>query len=95
MEVGLLTFRVGVRVDGGVSGFEAERLADHRVAYLEYEGEISGGRGSVRRVAEGVVENLQESENRIEVRGVMGGVRVDFVGRPVGAGVWRFETDRR
>jgi hypothetical protein len=29
------------------------RLNNHRRAYLEYEGEISGGRGWVRRVAEG------------------------------------------
>ena len=31
----------------------AERIADHRVAYLTYEGEISGGRGRVKRVAAG------------------------------------------
>lgn len=29
------------------------QLADHRRAYLDYEGEISGGRGSVRRVSAG------------------------------------------
>lgn len=29
------------------------QLADHRRAYLEYQGEISGGRGSVRRVDTG------------------------------------------
>ncbi|MCG3183600.1 MAG: hypothetical protein ICCCNLDF_01705 [Planctomycetes bacterium] len=29
------------------------QLADHRRVYLEYEGEISGGRGTVRRVAAG------------------------------------------
>jgi hypothetical protein len=29
------------------------QLADHRRAYLDYEGEVSGGRGSVRRVAAG------------------------------------------
>jgi hypothetical protein len=28
-------------------------LADHRRDYLTYEGPVSGGRGSVRRVAEG------------------------------------------
>ena len=27
-----------------------ERLADHRLDYLEYEGPVSGDRGSVRRV---------------------------------------------
>lgn len=29
------------------------RIADHRCAYLEYEGPVSGGRGSVRRVTAG------------------------------------------
>lgn len=29
------------------------QLADHRRAYLDYEGEVSGGRGSVQRVAAG------------------------------------------
>lgn len=29
---------------------EVERIADHRLAYLDYEGPISGGRGTVRRL---------------------------------------------
>jgi hypothetical protein len=32
-----------------------ERLADHRRAYLDYEGPVSRGRGEVRRVAAGTV----------------------------------------
>lgn len=35
----------------------AERLADHRLAYLEYEGPVSGGRGSVRRLDAGTYAN--------------------------------------
>jgi hypothetical protein len=31
----------------------ARALADHRLHYLEYQGEISGGRGSVRRLDSG------------------------------------------
>ena len=31
----------------------ATRIADHRREYLTYEGEISGGRGEVRRVRDG------------------------------------------
>jgi hypothetical protein len=33
-----------------------EPIADHRLLYLDYEGPISGDRGSVRRVAAGTVE---------------------------------------
>lgn len=32
---------------------DADRLADHRLTYLEYEGPISGGRGHVRRLDQG------------------------------------------
>lgn len=48
---GLVTFRLA-EVPRGTS-FEAERLPDHRREYLQYEGEISGGRGRVSRVEEG------------------------------------------
>ena len=30
-----------------------DKLADHRIAYLDYEGPISGGRGRVRRIVSG------------------------------------------
>jgi len=34
----------------------ARRIGDHRKAYLDYEGPVSGGRGDVRRVDAGLVE---------------------------------------
>ena len=34
-------------------GMSCKSLFDHRLDYLDYEGEISGGRGSVRRVESG------------------------------------------
>ncbi len=46
----------------------AEQLADHRLAYLDYEGEVSGGRGRVARVAAGEYELLAESDGLIQVR---------------------------
>lgn len=53
----LVAFRVGERIDVRTC-FEwtAQRLPDHRRAYLDYEGEVSGGRGHVRRVASGKCE---------------------------------------
>lgn len=39
----------------------AERIGDHRKAYLTYEGAISGGRGIVRRVEEGTCASEVES----------------------------------
>lgn len=40
----------------------AIRLADHRSAYLTYEGEISRGRGRVRRVDEGQQRMIRQSD---------------------------------
>ena len=36
----------------------AAQLPPHRLAYLDYEGPVSGGRGQVRRVARGDFERL-------------------------------------
>lgn len=49
----LLTFRLYRLGKDGVEILTATRLADHRRLYLDYEGEIAGGRGCVQRVAAG------------------------------------------
>lgn len=45
----------------------AERLADHRLMYLDYEGPVSGGRGYVVRLDDGVFDWVERGESRIEV----------------------------
>jgi hypothetical protein len=49
----------------------ARRLADHRLAYLIYEGPVSGNRGAVFRWDQGEYEITYESEHEIafEIRG--------------------------
>ena len=44
------------------SRIEVERLADHRRAYLDYEGPLSGGRGRVTRVEAGVYDSQAGSD---------------------------------
>ena len=44
--------------DESGSAVEAERLPDHRPLYLDFEGEVSGGRGVVRRVDDGEYDLL-------------------------------------
>lgn len=46
----------------------AKRLADHRFAYLEYEGPISGGRGNVRRVDQGEYQLVKRDSDRLELK---------------------------
>jgi hypothetical protein len=49
----------------------ALRIADHRTAYLTYEGPISGDRGTVRIAERGTCRVLEETETllRLEVQG--------------------------
>jgi len=49
----------------------ARALPDHRLDYFTYEGPISGGRGSVRRVDGGTFHGLEWGPHR--VRGTLAG----------------------
>jgi hypothetical protein len=53
-----------------VSGVDlpARALGDHRLVYWEYEGEISGGRGSVRRVDRGEYQVEEWTAERVRAR---------------------------
>jgi hypothetical protein len=46
----------------------ADALADHRLAYLDYEGPISGDRGCVSRWDQGEYEVLTEHPDELTVR---------------------------
>ena len=46
---------------------DAERLVDHRIQYLDYEGPITGNRGHVTRWDAGEYQVLTETEQQIEV----------------------------
>lgn len=73
------------------AGAEAIRIQDHRPLYLDYEGEISGGRGRVRIHDRGDydVELWSDTEVRVSVRGslwsgrwrLIDGAAVDAQGR--------------
>ncbi len=41
----------------------AERIQDHRRLYLEFEGELTGGRGCVRRIERGTAQLLHLSDD--------------------------------
>jgi DNA polymerase ligase (LigD)-like protein len=46
----------------------ARALPDHRMDYLDYEGEVSGGRGTVRRWDRGEYEVLEWAPERVRVK---------------------------
>ncbi len=63
----LRTWAIDAPIVPGVD-LPARALADHRRIYLTYEGPISGGRGTVRRVAEGTFRTLEWEDDRVYVR---------------------------
>jgi hypothetical protein len=67
----LLSLQTQSRPDDPRSGvFAARQLPDHRAIYLTFEGPLSGDRGQVRRVAQGVVHRLEhEPEDRLLIVG--------------------------
>ena len=46
----------------------ARALDDHRAVYLDFEGEVSGGRGTVLRLDRGEYEPLEWTDERVRVR---------------------------
>lgn len=46
---------------------DAEQLPEHRLAYLDYEGPVSGGRGTVSRFDAGMFQVLAESDSQLVV----------------------------
>lgn len=60
-----------------------ERLGDHRLAYLDYEGPVSGDRGHVQRVDRGAAVWLEGKDSSADI------ARVELRGRLVN-GVYRF-----
>jgi DNA polymerase Ligase (LigD) len=82
----LRSWRLPAPLSPGVA-VPAEPAADHRLFYLDYEGPVSGNRGSVCRVDAGQFTTDVEESERILLR--LAGTR--FVGRLIlnrAAGVW-------
>jgi len=66
------------RPDRDGSDIAIEAMPDHRPAWLRLEGEVSGGRGVVRRVASGLLERhgntaiIQWSDGRTSEWSIVG-----------------------
>ena len=93
----LRCFRVRVRIDTLEAGqaFEADRIDDHRWRYLTWEGELSGGRGTVERVNAGSWTPIENSA--ASIAGTMewaDGASSSFLGAPIDPDKparWRFQ----
>ncbi len=63
----LRTWAIDEPIVAGVE-LSARALPDHRIAYLDYEGPISGDRGSVARVDEGLYVPIEWTDDRVRAR---------------------------
>jgi hypothetical protein len=63
----LATWRLAELPAPGGPAVAAERLADHRLAYLDYEGPLAGNRGSVHRVDAGEFQWQERTGTHIRV----------------------------
>lgn len=88
----LATWALESEPPAGAFEMAARRLPDHRLAYLEKEGEVSGGRGWTRLWDGGVCEAAwQEQRVDLELRGRRLSGR--FIMEPTGRaeeGTWTF-----
>lgn len=64
------------------------RLTPHRRLYLDYEGPISGGRGAVKRVAQGRCTGVTDSPDRFETTLHLDDARYAIVALPASDGRW-------
>ncbi len=70
----------------------AEQLADHRLAYLDYEGPISGNRGVVSRWDSGIYELMDSTPGvwRLLLRGRRLSGHATLARDPNGTSAWWF-----
>jgi len=88
----LRTWRL-VRAPAAREPIAAEAIGDHRVAYLDYEGPLSGGRGTVVAWDRGDFEWLANSTLLIRVRFVGSRVNGIAVLRRQDGNDWLFEWE--
>ncbi len=66
-EAGLRTWRL-LQAPGGLGAVTAEPLVEHRLAYLDYEGPVSGNRGTVHAFDRGEYTLVEESGDLVVVQ---------------------------
>ncbi len=108
-EYRLLTFRSQIRPDQFPPQpapdrpehsqlFRAEQLANHRAHYLQFQGNIGDGRGTVARLAVGQCSQFQWADGDqcfwvIHWKTSVGdGEKIQYQGRYLGGGIWNFDS---
>lgn len=90
-ETSLATWALPQPPDAGAQ-LRADQLPDHRLAYLDYEGPISGGRGTVSRWDQGtyLIERRTDEQWIVTLQGERLRGRVTLERLPDQTTVWQF-----
>lgn len=72
---------------------EAVQNVDHRAAYLDYEGPVSGNRGDVRRVEKGAYFLIDEDPDTIVARFEGTLMKGEFTLSRISEGVWELAPE--
>lgn len=87
------TFRLADRPDRqGIQAFDAEQLPYHRRLYLDFSGDVSGGRGRVDQLASGPVIRVANWPQRLDITAEFEGRSMRWLGSPTHSPIWRFEA---
>ena len=68
---------------------DAEALPDHRLAYLAYEGPVSGNRGTVQRFDAGFYQMVAQTNDRLELNLDGGSLRGHLLLERTAGAHWR------
>src|SRR5262245_3775425 len=93
----LLTWALGEQpTANGADGSAnvAMRLADHRIAYLDYRGPVSGNRGSVSRIDAGTFRWLERAAARMRAQIAGATLTGEAVLTHVDGDSWTFSWNR-
>ena len=92
----LVAFRVAVTPNEALAAAPvvAERIKDHRRVYLDFEGELTGGRGAVARVGRGGVVSCEWDGRTLRAELTWDGAAVSLSGEAADGGVWSLRLVR-
>jgi len=75
----------------GREPIDAVAIADHRLAYLTYEGPVTGDRGAVIARDRGMLEWIEENDGELAVRLAGNWLAGDYRLSPIEGTSWRIE----
>ncbi|GAB5495032.1 MAG: hypothetical protein Phyf2KO_01120 [Phycisphaerales bacterium] len=84
------SFRTGHARPDNPGSFDAEQIGDHRALYLDYEGEVTGGRGEVARLVTGEVLSATWSRDHIGLEIRFQNKKIVYMGEVLDSGRWIF-----